>query len=645
MKRNLFMHRFGWLPSLLLTLFLLLAAQLAPAQTTCGNFPLTTSQFATAANVSARTGTGGLCTFLTCSISNEGNVTDASLTNSATISLNLVGATGAVSSRVSSNTLPAGATAGYVIGSGALNLGVGTSIEITTYLDGTQQDQGTVASLVNLSLLNAGTAFVGIPTTKPFNEIRIQFNLLAGTQNYSVYYPLATYTGGATVTNPTLAAATSGVISLSASGAGLAGNVPYTYLLKNAANATVGTTATTSGLVTGTYTATVSAAVGCLFTKTIDLGPIACGLSTLTTNTFTGVTVNTATVGGEVRTGIYGVCVGCGITNTANVVDANTANFANINILAGMVSGGRISVLDTRRTYPAGVKAGFVLQDGSLLGTALFNGTKIRTFLNGVQQEESSVTGLLDLPLLTTGYSSIGFTTKPFDEVQLDASSLVGALINVNVAYAFVQNGPIIGLTSQTNPTSASLANGAIDVTVTGGTMPYTYAWSTRDGGPGANTQDLTGLPVGIYSLSVTDAATCSASRSFTLVAPGGGSSLTLANASLTITTGQNTSVGGSLTTQLNPTGGVGALVYVAVNCQSGLVATTSAQGGLIVVNPATGLYVYTPALGFTGADTFCVRVCDSTLPLATCRTATVNVTVGGLPGGNCLVQAHVLTR
>ena len=643
MNRNFFMHRFGWLSSLFLTSFLLLAAQLASAQTTCGYYPLTTTQFATAANVAARSGTGVLCTGLTCSITNTGNVTDASPTNSATVSLNLVGATGAISSQVNSNTLPAGAMAGYVIGSGALNLGVGTSIQITTYLDGVQKDQGTVVSLVNLSLLDPGTAFVGIPTTQPFNEIRIQFNLLAGTQTYSVYYPLATYTGGATVTNPTLTAATSGIISLSASGGSVVGNVPYTYTLKNAANVTVGTTQTTSGLGAGTYTATVSAPVGCLFTKTIDLGAIACGISTLTTNNFTGVTVNTATVGGELRTGTYGVCVGCSVTNTANVIDANTTNTANINILASVVGGGRISVLDTRRTYSAGLKAGFVLQDGGLLGTALFNGTKIRTFLGGVQQEEASVTGLLDLPLLTTGYSSIGFiTTKAFDEVQLDASNLAGALINVNVAYAFVQNGPIIGLTSQTNPTSASLANGAIDVSVTGGTAPYTYAW-TGPGVNGATTQDLTNLAAGVYSLSVTDGGRCGASRSFTLVAAGGGASLSLVNASLTITTGQNTSVNGSLVSGLTPTGGIGTLIYASVNCQTGLAVTASAQGGLVAVNPLTGLYVYTPAPGFTGNDSFCVRVCDSTLPVAVCQTATVNVMVG--TGTNCLVQAHVLTR
>ena len=43
--------------------------------------------------------------------------------------------------------------------------------------------------------------------------------------------------------------------------------------------------------------------------------------------------------------------------------------------------------------------------------------------------------------------------------------------------------------------------NGAIDITVVGGTLPYTYAWSN-----GAVTQDLVGLEIGWYNVIVTDA-------------------------------------------------------------------------------------------------------------------------------------------
>ena len=49
-------------------------------------------------------------------------------------------------------------------------------------------------------------------------------------------------------------------------------------------------------------------------------------------------------------------------------------------------------------------------------------------------------------------------------------------------------------------------ATGSIDVTVQGGTAPYTYLWNT-----GATTEDLADLTVGTYTLTVTDTLNCSA--------------------------------------------------------------------------------------------------------------------------------------
>ena len=61
--------------------------------------------------------------------------------------------------------------------------------------------------------------------------------------------------------------------------------------------------------------------------------------------------------------------------------------------------------------------------------------------------------------------------------------------------------------------TNGSCGNlGAIANTVTGGSTPYTFAWSN-----GANTEDLTGLANGTYTVTVTDSNGCTDSESATI--------------------------------------------------------------------------------------------------------------------------------
>lgn len=66
-----------------------------------------------------------------------------------------------------------------------------------------------------------------------------------------------------------------------------------------------------------------------------------------------------------------------------------------------------------------------------------------------------------------------------------------------------------------TNVSSHGAANGAIDVTVSGGTPPFSYLWNG-----GATTEDRAGLVPGTYTITVTDIAGASASKSFQVTEP-----------------------------------------------------------------------------------------------------------------------------
>src|SRR5690606_35485536 len=123
------------------------------------------------------------------------------------------------------------------------------------------------------------------------------------------------------------------------------------------------------------------------------------------------------------------------------------------------------------------------------------------------------------------------WTTNPDPTVTADHLPLNPTVTPPGIWYAFYYN-PTLGCTSPARQLTLTLtnlaasytkqdvscfglANGTIDLTVTGGSTPYTYAWTTNNGsGLNPTSQDQSGLTAGTYNVTVTDNKGCTVQKS-----------------------------------------------------------------------------------------------------------------------------------
>jgi PKD repeat protein len=159
-------------------------------------------------------------------------------------------------------------------------------------------------------------------------------------------------------------------------------------------------------------------------------------------------------------------------------------------------------------------------------------------------------------------------------------------------ANAFINVGGSIGVSGTSAPTSCyNSSDGSINVSITGGTTPYTYSWSH-----GPSSQDVSGLSPGPYVINVEDAAGCTAIETFSVTSP---SQLILS------TSTEAASCGSPGSATVNATGGSPGYSYLWNDAQEQTTATADGLSG----------------------GTYSVTVTDSEACQAT---AVVNVSSGG---------------
>lgn len=221
----------------------------------------------------------------------------------------------------------------------------------------------------------------------------------------------------------------------------------------------------------------------------------------------------------------------------------------------------------------------------------------------------------------TTSTAS-GLNANTYNVTVTDANGCAGAPQTITLTQTAVlafSPPPFI-----TNPSCNTLADGAIDISVTGGALPYTYQWS---GGSSATTEDLTNILAGSDTILVTDNNGCTISDTI-LVVP---------NQTVIASAGNDTSFCQSGALTISAAASVGGVNYEWFD-MSGTSLGTSVT---LSFNPPTGTnsYYVTVDNGAGCIDSDTIIVTSNTLPVANAGADVIIVvggstTIGGSPTG-----------
>lgn len=337
---------------------------------------------------------------------------------------------------------------------------------------------------INSVLVQSGYAFRSTGSTS-VDQIHL-YNYDTGSTGYydEVIVGAAPLLATYAQTPPACALDTNGTATVTVT----SGQSPYTYLWGNGA-----TTPSLSGLGAGTYVCTVTAGNGCTLTDSVTIAAPSPLVDTLawtdpscatTTDGSIDLTVAGGTPGysylwstGDSTADLTGLGGG---TYYVDFVDTN-----------GCAGSDTVTLVQPTAISLVGGPANILCfgQVNGAISTTTSGGTPGYSYLWSTGDSTADILGL------AAGTYSVTVT---------DANGCM-----VADSFTITEPAALQSVTSVVTPDNGG-GNGAIDLIVTGGTGPFTYAWST-----GATTEDLSGLVTGTYTVTITDANFCTLVSTF----------------------------------------------------------------------------------------------------------------------------------
>ncbi len=297
-----------------------------------------------------------------------------------------------------------------------------------------------------------------------------------------------------TITDASCNLASDGAIDLNSITGGTA---PYTFLWSTGA-----TTQNISGITTGSYSVTITDDNGCQesFNFTVAEPPpitITSNINDVTCNNGSNGNITLTSVAGG--TGPYTFLWSTGAI-TQNISGLTTGSYS----VTVTDDNGCQEVFNFNITEPTPIAITSTLVDATCNGAS--NGS---ITLNSVSGGNGPYTFLWSTGATTQNVS--GLATGPYSVTVTDDNGCE-QVFNFNID----EPTPIAITSTLVDATCNGASNGSITLnTISGGTGPYTFLWST-----GATTQNISGLATGAYSVTVTDDNGCDQIFNFNINEP-----------------------------------------------------------------------------------------------------------------------------